>query len=192
VAEAERRRDVGLRNQHIHLFEREGLRQRRPRTRRREIVGWTTVEAAVEDEELIEAADRGDHPRHGPRRQPALSLPPDERVERGAVERVERALRTCGVLGERAQIPTVTFERVSRKASLDAQMLEVRLNHHVAMIVFAVRSRRLGPSMPVRSKWHSLPTEQINPATLGIDKLAAADIVEGMLSEDPKLIAAAQ
>jgi N-acetylmuramic acid 6-phosphate etherase len=44
--------------------------------------------------------------------------------------------------------------------------------------------------MPVRSKWQSLPTEQINPSTLGIDKLAAADIVEGMLNEDRKMIAA--
>jgi N-acetylmuramic acid 6-phosphate etherase len=46
--------------------------------------------------------------------------------------------------------------------------------------------------MPVRSKWQSLPTEAINPATLGIDKLAAADIVEVMLSEDRKMIAAVQ
>src|SRR5215813_12012773 len=46
--------------------------------------------------------------------------------------------------------------------------------------------------MPVRSKWQSLPTEQINPATLGIDKLAASDIVEGMLNEDRKMIAAVQ
>jgi N-acetylmuramic acid 6-phosphate etherase len=46
--------------------------------------------------------------------------------------------------------------------------------------------------MPVRSKWQSLPTEAINPATLGIDKLAAADIVEVMLNEDRKMIAAVQ
>ena len=46
--------------------------------------------------------------------------------------------------------------------------------------------------MPVRSKWQSLPTEQINPATLGIDKLAAADIVDGMLTEDRKMIAAVE
>ena len=44
--------------------------------------------------------------------------------------------------------------------------------------------------MPVRSKWQSLPTEAINPATLAIDKLAAADIVEGMLNEDRKMLAA--
>src|SRR5438477_9276409 len=46
--------------------------------------------------------------------------------------------------------------------------------------------------MPVRSKWQSLPTEQINPATLAIDKLSATDIVERMLSEDRKMIAAVQ
>src|SRR5438477_2230807 len=44
--------------------------------------------------------------------------------------------------------------------------------------------------MAVRSKWQSLPTEQINPATLAIDKLAPADIVEGMLNEDRKMLAA--
>jgi N-acetylmuramic acid 6-phosphate etherase len=42
------------------------------------------------------------------------------------------------------------------------------------------------------SKWQSLPTEQINPATLGIDKLDAADIVDRMLSEDRKMIAAVE
>src|SRR6201987_3295986 len=46
--------------------------------------------------------------------------------------------------------------------------------------------------MAVRSKWQSLPTEAINPATLGIDKLTAGDIVELMLSEDRKMIAAVQ
>lgn len=46
--------------------------------------------------------------------------------------------------------------------------------------------------MPVRSKWQSLPTEAINPATLAIDKLSAADIVEGMLNEDRKMLAAVQ
>src|SRR5918911_5204054 len=46
--------------------------------------------------------------------------------------------------------------------------------------------------MAVRSKWQSLPTEAINPATLGIDKLSADDIVELMLSEDRKMLAAVQ
>jgi N-acetylmuramic acid 6-phosphate etherase len=46
--------------------------------------------------------------------------------------------------------------------------------------------------MAVRSKWQALPTEAINPSTLAIDKLAPADIVEGMLSEDRKMLAAVQ
>ena len=46
--------------------------------------------------------------------------------------------------------------------------------------------------MAVQSKWQSLPTEAINPATLGIDKLSPAEIVEGMLAEDRKMLAAVQ
>src|SRR4029079_14182209 len=46
--------------------------------------------------------------------------------------------------------------------------------------------------MPVRWKWQPLPTEAINPATLAIDKLSPADIVEGMLNEDRKMLAAVQ
>jgi N-acetylmuramic acid 6-phosphate etherase len=46
--------------------------------------------------------------------------------------------------------------------------------------------------MPSRSKWQSLPTEAINPSTLGIDKLGADDIVELMLNEDRKMLAAVQ
>src|SRR6187455_3509098 len=46
--------------------------------------------------------------------------------------------------------------------------------------------------MPVRSKWQSLPTEAINPSTLGIDKLSPADIVDVMFNEDRKVLAAVQ
>jgi N-acetylmuramic acid 6-phosphate etherase len=46
--------------------------------------------------------------------------------------------------------------------------------------------------MPVRSKWQSLPTEAINPSSRDIDKLAADDIVELMMSEDRKMLAAVQ
>src|SRR5947208_4105398 len=60
-----------------------------------------------------------------------------------------------------------------------------------AMIVSAV-CREVLIRMPVRSKWQSLPTEQINPSTLAIDKLDSAAIVEGMLSEDRKMLAAVQ
>src|SRR4026209_1935919 len=44
--------------------------------------------------------------------------------------------------------------------------------------------------MVPRSKWQGLPTEAINSDTLAIDKLSPADIVEGMLNEDRKMLAA--
>jgi N-acetylmuramic acid 6-phosphate etherase len=44
----------------------------------------------------------------------------------------------------------------------------------------------------MRSKWQSLPTEAINPSSLGIDKLAPGDIVDLMISEDRKMLAAVQ
>ncbi|MGE5359069.1 MAG: N-acetylmuramic acid 6-phosphate etherase [Bacteroidales bacterium] len=44
--------------------------------------------------------------------------------------------------------------------------------------------------MTVQSKWQQLPTEAINPATLGIDKLSAAEIIELMINEDRKIITA--
>jgi N-acetylmuramic acid 6-phosphate etherase len=46
--------------------------------------------------------------------------------------------------------------------------------------------------MAVRSKWQSLPTEAINPATLSIDKLPADEVVELMINEDRKMLAAVQ
>jgi N-acetylmuramic acid 6-phosphate etherase len=46
--------------------------------------------------------------------------------------------------------------------------------------------------MPTRSKWQSLPTEAINSATLGIDKLPAGGIVDLMLAEDRKMLTAVQ
>src|ERR1043165_5041184 len=46
--------------------------------------------------------------------------------------------------------------------------------------------------MPVHSKWQSLPTAAINPDTLAFDKLSAPDIVEHMLHEDRKMLAAVQ
>jgi N-acetylmuramic acid 6-phosphate etherase len=46
--------------------------------------------------------------------------------------------------------------------------------------------------MPIRSKWQALPTEAINPASLNIDKLPATGIVDLMLNEDRKALAAVQ
>jgi N-acetylmuramic acid 6-phosphate etherase len=46
--------------------------------------------------------------------------------------------------------------------------------------------------MPTRSKWQGLPTEAINPATLAIDKLPPGGIVDLMIAEDRKMLAAVQ
>src|SRR5690606_10227858 len=54
----------------------------------------------------------------------------------------------------------------------------------------ARRCRAAEVVMPIRSKWESLPTEAINPSTLGLDKLSTADVVEAMMAEDRKVVAA--
>jgi len=46
--------------------------------------------------------------------------------------------------------------------------------------------------MSSSSKWQSLPTEAINPTTLAIDKQVATGIVDLMLAEDKKMLAAVQ
>ncbi|MBM3776884.1 MAG: N-acetylmuramic acid 6-phosphate etherase [Acidimicrobiia bacterium] len=43
-----------------------------------------------------------------------------------------------------------------------------------------------------RSRFESLPTEAINPATLAIDKLSADEIVDLMIAEDRRMLAAVQ
>ena len=42
------------------------------------------------------------------------------------------------------------------------------------------------------SKWQSLPTEQINPASLAIDKTPVRDIIDLVINEDRKVLAAVQ
>ncbi|MPY88169.1 MAG: N-acetylmuramic acid 6-phosphate etherase [Luteitalea sp.] len=46
--------------------------------------------------------------------------------------------------------------------------------------------------MPTRSKWEFLPTEAINPASLNLDKAPIPDIIDLMVSEDRKVVAAVQ
>jgi N-acetylmuramic acid 6-phosphate etherase len=46
--------------------------------------------------------------------------------------------------------------------------------------------------MPSHSKWESLPTEAINPVSLAVDKTPVGEIVEMVLNEDRKIIAALQ
>jgi N-acetylmuramic acid 6-phosphate etherase len=44
--------------------------------------------------------------------------------------------------------------------------------------------------MPTSSKWQSLPTEAINPASLHIDKAPVPEIIDIMIAEDRKIISA--
>ncbi|HEX2342519.1 MAG TPA: N-acetylmuramic acid 6-phosphate etherase [Vicinamibacterales bacterium] len=44
--------------------------------------------------------------------------------------------------------------------------------------------------MPTHSKWQFLPTEAINPASLALDKAPVADIIELIVNEDRKVVAA--
>lgn len=44
--------------------------------------------------------------------------------------------------------------------------------------------------MGYQSKWHALPTEQINVASLAIDKMPVLDIVDLVVNEDRKVVAA--
>jgi N-acetylmuramic acid 6-phosphate etherase len=44
--------------------------------------------------------------------------------------------------------------------------------------------------MALQSKWQQLPTEAINPASLGIDKLTPSAIIDLMVDEDRKIITA--
>ena len=46
--------------------------------------------------------------------------------------------------------------------------------------------------MSTHSKWQSLPTEQINPASLAIDKTPVREILDLIINEDRKVIAAVQ
>jgi N-acetylmuramic acid 6-phosphate etherase len=46
--------------------------------------------------------------------------------------------------------------------------------------------------MPTQSKWQSLPTEQINPASLAVDKAPVLDIIDLVVNEDKKVVAAVQ
>ena len=46
--------------------------------------------------------------------------------------------------------------------------------------------------MPTISKWESLPTEAINPICLALDKAPVRDIIDMMVNEDRKVIAAVQ
>ncbi len=53
-----------------------------------------------------------------------------------------------------------------------------------------VRAHTPDDRMPSPSKWQSLPTEAINPISLAVDKAPALDIIDMVVNEDRKVIAA--
>ena len=46
--------------------------------------------------------------------------------------------------------------------------------------------------MPTHSKWQGLPTEAINPVSLAVDKAPVPDIIDMVVNEDRKVVAAVQ
>ena len=46
--------------------------------------------------------------------------------------------------------------------------------------------------MPTQSKWQSLPTEAINPVSLSVDRAPVPEIIDMILNEDRKVVAAVQ
>jgi N-acetylmuramic acid 6-phosphate etherase len=61
---------------------------------------------------------------------------------------------------------------------------------HVAVKGMQHARARRNIRMPTQSKWQSLPTEAINPVSLAIDKTPVRDIIEMVVNEDRKVIAA--
>ena len=60
-------------------------------------------------------------------------------------------------------------------------------------VVYAAAPRDAGADgrrMPIHSKWESLPTEGINPVSLAVDKAPVLEIIEMVVNEDRKIVAA--
>ena len=129
IAEAARRRHVGLRDQRVHLVDRQECGQRRPGARRLQIVGRIPLEPLLDDEEFVEAADGRDAPRDRSRRESAVHLLAHERFERSPIERIQSALATGGELSQRGQIARVTLERVRGQTPFNAKMIQVIVDH---------------------------------------------------------------
>src|SRR5690349_10407644 len=79
---------------------------------RRPSVGGVVLETALDYEEPVEAAHRGDAACDRPRREAARDLLADELLERAPIERVRRALRLRGKRRERGEVASVALDRV--------------------------------------------------------------------------------
>src|SRR5947199_370071 len=81
----------------------------RPGAGRRQVVSRALLDAAVERQETVKAADRGDRSCDGSRREPGRHLPTDEGFERRAIERLDVSLFPTRVPRERRQISAIAL-----------------------------------------------------------------------------------
>ncbi len=126
---SERRRRIGRRDQLVDFFQGQKLRERWPRTRRTQIVGGTAFEPAVQHEEPVEPANRGDASRHRSWREAAPHLLTHKRLQGGAVQALGLGLASGCELRERSEVASVAFERVVGQPPLHTQMIQIRVNH---------------------------------------------------------------
>ena len=168
---------------------------------------------AGDDQEPIEAAKARDGARDRARRASLAHQLAHDRLESRGVERLDAAARaprrSRRQLGQVARVAldgvsataAVRTARCDRYASTSAltPLSSLHTSHGIDSVTapwatsirFPVREKETD-EMPTRSKWQALPTEAINPASLAIDKLAAGGIVDLMLAEDRKMLAAVQ
>ena len=131
IAQAARRRDIGLLDEPVDLFDAEKLRQRRPRARRLEIVGGICAEMLREHGEAVEASYGRDGARDRARRQPFIHQPVDETFEIVAVQALKRLFERRGEFSKPLEIAAVAFESVIGEAPFDAQVREIRIDEIV-------------------------------------------------------------
>jgi hypothetical protein len=96
------------------------------------------LELLGQHQEPVDPADGGYRPRHRSRREAARDLTSNERLERRTVEPIEPASMVGRVSSECAKIASVALDRPGGQTPLDAEMVEIGVNHRASMIVSAV------------------------------------------------------
>ena len=212
IAQAARFASCRAPQQAIDFLGRQEFRQRLPGARRPQVGGRVVLPAARDDEEAIEAAKAGHRARHRSRRPALAHQLPHDLLERAAVQRLDRLPETRGRRRKLGQVAAVALDGVRRQPPFDGKMRQVGVDVAALTVRHSLAERRLtalnarglassvsGTSAKetlrvaaTRSRWQALPTEAINPASLAIDKLDAGGIVDLMLAEDRRMLAAVQ
>ena len=117
IAQAARRRHVGLCDESIDVLDREVAWQHLPGARRPQIVGGTGRQAAVDDEKAVEAAVAGDGAGHRTRRAALRHQVAHEAFEIRARQRIDGPALPDGEVVQAAQIARVALDRVARPAA---------------------------------------------------------------------------